>query len=155
MFCNRCGCALPPASRFCSRCGTPVVENTPPSSGQQYARRLHTLGALWVAMGAICLLPSLIFMGFGMHGSFYHSGWNPVFSPIPLLFGIPSALLGLGAVVVGWGLLHREPWARGAAIVAGILFIFHPPFGTLLGIFTLWALLSERESALHPRTQRH
>jgi hypothetical protein len=55
------------------------------------------------------------------------------------------AVLGVGA---GWGLLQREGWARPAAIALGILNLFDPPFGTALGIYTLWVLLpaeSERE----------
>jgi hypothetical protein len=50
----------------------------------------------------------------------------------------------------GWGLLHRESWARILALIAGFLALFHPPFGTALGIYTLWVLLSaesEREYA--------
>ena len=148
MFCNRCGCPFPKGSRFCSRCGAAVVENAPLAAGQQAERHVHTLGVLWIALGAVCLLPSLFFLGIGFDHASFHPGWNPVFSPVPFLIGFPSVLLGLGAVFVGWGLLHREPWARTAAIVAGVLFLFHPLFGTLLGIFTLWVFLSQRPGPL-------
>jgi len=43
--------------------------------------------------------------------------------------------------VVGWGLLQREPWARIVTIIMAFLALFHIPFGTALGIYTLWVLL--------------
>jgi hypothetical protein len=43
--------------------------------------------------------------------------------------------------LVGWGLLHREPWARILTIILAFLALFNVPFGTALGIYTLWVLL--------------
>jgi hypothetical protein len=58
---------------------------------------------------------------------------------------VAGGILGL---VTGWGLLQREPWARTLAIVMACLNMVHMPFGTILGIYTLWVLLpaaSEQE----------
>ena len=44
---------------------------------------------------------------------------------------------------MGLGLMQKRPWARAAAIVLGVLALFHPPFGTALGVYTLWVLLSD------------
>jgi hypothetical protein len=63
----------------------------------------------------------------------------------PLIFTIVGAgflFIGVAELLVGWGLIQRERWARTAAIVVGVLALLHPPFGTLLGIYTLWVLLS-------------
>lgn len=141
MFCNRCGNPFPDGSRYCARCGAAVLESVAPRPDGGSQHRVHTLGILWMIMGGLCLLPSFFFTGFHLAG--FHPIWSPPFGPIAFLFGIPSVLLGLGAIFLGWGLLRGEPWARTAAIVAGILFIFHPPFGTVLGIFTLWTFLSQ------------
>ena len=43
--------------------------------------------------------------------------------------------------LAGWGLLHREPWARVLALVLGFIALIHIPFGTALGVYTLWVLL--------------
>ena len=51
-----------------------------------------------------------------------------------------SALLSLPGLVVGYGLLKRRPWARIAAIVVSLLIGLHFPIGTLLGVYTLWAM---------------
>jgi hypothetical protein len=65
--------------------------------------------------------------------------------------------VGLGLVAVsvlglmaGWGLLERQPWARTLTIVLGVLHLLNVPFGTALGIYTLWVLVpaaSEEEYA--------
>ena len=44
------------------------------------------------------------------------------------------------ALIVLYGAFIPNTWRR-CAIVVGILTIFHPPFGTALGIYTLWVLL--------------
>jgi hypothetical protein len=54
---------------------------------------------------------------------------------------IGGAAVGL---IAGWGLLARQPWARTLAIVLGSLSLFDVPFGTALGIYTLWVLLPAR-----------
>jgi hypothetical protein len=46
-------------------------------------------------------------------------------------------------VCVGLGLMYRASWARTAAIILGILALFHPPFGTALGVYSLWVLLAD------------
>ena len=54
----------------------------------------------------------------------------------------------LAGLAVGVGLLERRSWARVLAIVLGIISLIHMPFGTALGIYTLWVLMpaeSERE----------
>jgi hypothetical protein len=38
--------------------------------------------------------------------------------------------------------MQRQSWARIAAVILGILSLFHPPVGTALGIYTLWVLLA-------------
>ena len=57
-------------------------------------------------------------------------------------------LSGVVGLIAGWGLLDRQPWARMLAIVLGFINLIHMPFGTALGVYTLWVLLpaqSEQE----------
>jgi hypothetical protein len=77
------------------------------------------------------------------------------FSGMPLFlhglmrfFGFLLIAGGILGIVTGWGLLERRPWARTLAIVLGVFRLFDMPFGTALGIYTLWVLLpasSEQE----------
>jgi hypothetical protein len=38
-------------------------------------------------------------------------------------------------------LIQREPWARLVALVLGFIALFNVPFGTAVGVYTLWVLL--------------
>jgi phage shock protein PspC (stress-responsive transcriptional regulator) len=62
----------------------------------------------------------------------------------PLLSTIAIILLAKAACgfIAGYGLLQRERWARVLALVMGFISLFiNIPFGTALGIYTMWVLL--------------
>ena len=56
----------------------------------------------------------------------------------PVLAGQGKAVLGF---IAGWGMLRREPWARIVALVLGFISLFNIPFGTAIGVYTMWVLL--------------
>ncbi len=58
------------------------------------------------------------------------------------IIGFMLALL-VPRVVAGFGLVGRRPWARLLAIVLSVLGLVSFPFGTALGAYGLWVLLSE------------
>jgi hypothetical protein len=75
-------------------------------------------------------------------------------------FVVPLVLSAIGGslfivaacgILLGWGLLRLQPWARMAAIVVGIVALLHPPFGTALGIYTLWVLLTDQGGVEYDR----
>jgi hypothetical protein len=146
MFCDRCGATLDDSFGFCPRCGKPLATPLMPVQSR-LAGHIRLLGILWVALSVFSLVPGVALLTFFGHHF-------PFFVPLPFLGGllrllgfafIAGGLLGLAA---GWGLLERQPWARTLAIVLGILRLLDMPFGTALGIYTLWVLLpasSERE----------
>ncbi len=69
---------------------------------------------------------------------------------IILIASIPS-------IVAGIGLLRFAPWSRILAIIVSALHLVNVPFGTALGIYGLWALLSHDSRYLfetdHPPVQ--
>ncbi|OLE57373.1 MAG: hypothetical protein AUG13_04345 [Chloroflexi bacterium 13_1_20CM_2_59_7] len=109
-------------------------------------RHLRTLGILWIVVGVLFLIPSIIALAVGSiaHVAIPGSeGMARALGPLVLyLIGGSLLVVGAGGICVGWGLMQRQPWARIAALILGILALFHPPFGTALGIYTLWVLLS-------------
>ena len=51
--------------------------------------------------------------------------------------------LSVPGLIAGIGLLKRRPWARILTIVLSVLNLINIPFGTILGIYGLWVLLSQ------------
>ena len=56
---------------------------------------------------------------------------------IILLFALPS-------LIVGIGLLTRQSWAMIFALIMGCLNLFSFPFGTAIGIYTIWVYSEEQ-----------
>lgn len=145
MFCDQCGTALQSGQQFCSRCGKEVtgfVAGYPQRS--RLKEHVRLLAILWFAYSAVealggvvlFIIANTIFLhkhAIGSPAGFLH----PLLSVIAVFVLVKAAVGFLG----GYGLLQREPWARILTLVLGFLALIHPPFGTALGVYTLWVLL--------------
>ena len=60
--------------------------------------------------------------------------------------------LSVPVIIAGIGLLKHRPWARILTIVLSVLNLINIPFGTLLGIYGLWVLLSRKIGPLFDAT---
>lgn len=149
MFCNQCRTELQPDYNLCPKCGTPIGRLAQPLAvpGQgRLERHLRTLGILWIVVGALFLIPSAVLLTMGSVAHVAIPGMEGMGRmlgpPLLSLIGTVFLLLAGAQICVGWGLMQHQPWARIAAVILGILSLFHPPIGTALGIYTLWVLLS-------------
>ncbi len=64
------------------------------------------------------------------------------------MIGVAVLVKAAAGFFAGYGLLQRERWARLLTLVLSFLALFNLPFGTALGIYSLWVLFpaeSERE----------
>jgi hypothetical protein len=147
MFCNQCGNDIQAGYGVCPKCGQAIAWPVTPVPQTRLQRHLRTLAILWVVVGCLWLVPSLIMMALGSVAHLVIPGTEALARNLgPLvLFIIGGSLLivGAGGIMVGWGLMRHQSWARMTAIVVGVLALFHPPFGTALGIYTLWVLLPD------------
>jgi hypothetical protein len=57
-------------------------------------------------------------------------------------------LVSLPGLVAGFGLLSYRNWARILGIVLCAVNLIHIPFGTILGVYGLWVLLSKETEQL-------
>lgn len=147
MFCDQCGTQLEAGQAYCSSCGKEVkgpVFLAAPRPGR-VAAHVRLLGILWLALSAFDVVAGV--------GALIVARW--VFGPDGPAFGAPAfirplitigGLISLGKAAFGfasgWGLLNRQPWARPLAIVVAVISLFFQiPFGTALGVYTLWVLL--------------
>jgi hypothetical protein len=144
MFCDRCGAQMADMARFCPGCGKPFAAAAPPpvlvtGPTNRVARHLRNVGILWIVYSCIHLIPGLIvgslpnWLGWD-HDFFWGHGFFRFIGGV-LMF---KAILG---IIAGWGLLDRQSWARIFVIILAFLSLLHFPFGTAIGIYTLWVLL--------------
>lgn len=149
MYCDGCGAAIGGGQKFCSKCGKPIASAAPMPATNRIAGNLKLLAILWMVLSVVtCLIPGL----FLVLGADLAAPYIPPDAPgfiVPLLHGIGIFLLCGAAIglLAGWGLLEGQPWARMLAIVLGFLNLLHIPFGTALGIYTLWVLLPAQSEA--------
>ena len=143
MFCDRCGTRLREQQRYCDACGKPagIVPFMPVQN--RIGGHIRLLGIFWIAISAFRLIPGVFLGAFFRHGMpWFRDSDMPNFI-FPMMHTLSVVLLGTAVlgIVAGWGLLERRPWARMLAIVLGCIFLVDMPFGTALGIYTLWVLL--------------
>ena len=176
MFCDKCGTPLTPGSQFCSSCGKAVGAAPagtaipgPPAAGAsamidgRVQRHIQLVATLWLANGILRfaevgwilvvgrMLP--FFVGWGANRPFMN--WPFDF----LSFGLYSiagllAFFGVAHLLLAWGLFQREPWARMLGLVIGFLSLLRPPFGTALGVYTIWVLLPHQSGQEYERLSR-
>lgn len=171
MVCQACGNPLEAGVHFCPRCGAQIAAAPPPAYPSPYPpftvapehrvrRNLQTLGILWCIFGAYRVLAGLIGIfvlgiatsrSFGgepwmwrghFHGPFaapwFTAPWMAALLPVVAVVSVAAALL---AFLVAFGLMTRQPWGRAVGIIVAILSLWKFPFGTALGIYTLWVLV--------------
>jgi len=170
MYCDKCGTPLTPGAQFCSSCGkaagaAPVVAGAvaQPVSDGRVQRHIQLVASLWLATGILRFVEVGWILLVGRMLPFF-TGWgNGVrFANFPfdfLAFGMYSiggmlALFGVAHLVLAWGLFQREPWARTLGLVLGFLALLRPPFGTALGIYTIWVLLPQQSGHEYERLSR-
>lgn len=77
----------------------------------------------------------------------------PILGTIGMVVFVAAAVLSLPGIIAGFGLLAHKPWARILTIVLSALELLHVPFGTILGVYGLWVLLSAgTEQLFQPAT---
>ena len=171
MFCDQCGATLSPGAQYCAACGKAVVAGSsrvsapvvPPSAAGRVQRHLNLLATLWLANGVIRaarfsslllaghVLPWLAGWGFGpgLHG------WPFSWLPFGFYgFAAYQAAFGVAHIVLAWGLFQRQPWARMLGIILGVIALIRVPFGTALGIYTLWVLAPESSAQEYEQLSR-
>lgn len=160
MFCDGCGCRLNDNAQFCTRCGKslpalPVARQASVLGDGRVNRHLKTVASLWMVYGILRLMEMFWILVIGR--AFLPPLIRDITSSVD---GFPSGFplerlisgglaiagfwVGIFAVleiVLAWGLFERRTWARILALVIGFLALLRFPFGTALGIYTLWVLL--------------
>jgi hypothetical protein len=108
------------------------------------------IGWLHIVFGLFGVFAAFAVFGGSMVGGMF-SGSAKGMIGMGLLgtFGaIVLAAISIPGLIAGYGLLKYYEWARILTIVIAVLELIRFPLGTILGIYTLWALLSAEGSSL-------
>ena len=147
MFCDKCGATLaggpallqPLRKRSCRRGDYRL------SAAQSSLREhIRLLGIFWLALSALDGLMGVA--SYIVANTVFNLGTHPerptFLHPLLSFIGILVVIKAFAGFATGWGLIQREPWARTLAVVLAFpSLFFNVPFGTALGIYTLWVLL--------------
>ena len=106
-------------------------------------KHVTVLGVLYIAFSALGIIAAMIaftaIVGGGMiSGDSKAMAITAIVGPTIAFFLLIVSLPGF---IGGIFLLKRRPWARILLLVLGFLNLIQIPFGTALGIYTIWVLL--------------
>ena len=112
---------------------------------------VKVLGVLHIAMGALGLIGALLLvLVFGGVAGIVAADGDPDAAVAFSIIGLTGTAivmfvvcLSLPGVIIGIGLVQFRSWARIGGIVLSILDLIWIPFGTILGVYGLWVLLSK------------
>ncbi len=113
---------------------------------KEMEQHLTVLAVLHIAWSAMGLLSAVIIFTFVAGGGML-SGDIEVMT-ITTTIGSSIAFLltitNLPGLIGGIALLKRRNWGRILTLIVGFLYMLIVPFGTVLGIYTVWVLLSDK-----------
>ena len=156
MNCRKCQNVMNPQERFCSKCGTDSFMEQPSAlvhgRTSNWDAHVKVLGWILIISSLFMAIPALslfLFPGMMRMGmiprSFPFAG--PVFTGIALTFiTIPTV-----NIIAGIGLMKYREWARILTLILAAFMLIGFPFGTAIGIYAFWVLLSSEGSAAYRR----
>lgn len=157
MYCNHCGSPVAADQLVCQQCGrSPAESRAALIARSRVPEHLHLLAIFWYVVGSILMIPVAVMLVLAGIARSLHGGDFPPFvntlGPF-ILLSIATFLsaIAVACLLTGWGLQRVKPWGRTLALVMGFVALVHPPFGTALGIYTLYVLLSSDAGAEYAR----
>ena len=122
-------------------------------------KHIQILGILHIVYSAFVLLAGailfILLLGIGtVVGSIQdvpgivHEGVPAILLVITLVIETLLFLFASPGIIAGVGLLNKKEWGRILALVVGFFDLLHIPFGTMLGVYTIWALMNDEVVAV-------
>jgi len=148
MFCDQCGNSIVAGQQFCSQCGKAFAGTVPMVPRSRVQEHVRLVAIFWIVYSAFNVIGGVVMIVLAdtIFGHLGHIAEIPGeiliwLRPLMVSMGSITLLKAAAGFFAGWGLLHREPWARILALIVAFLALLNIPIGTALGIYTLWVLL--------------
>jgi len=106
-------------------------------------KHINVVAALQIGLSIFNLLIAfLIFTVLKLVGGFVEEpNAETVLSTIADILAIVFILISVPGILAGLGLYKRREWARILTLILSVIEIFSFPFGTAIGIYSIWALI--------------
>lgn len=106
-------------------------------------KNINIVAALQIGLSIFNLLIAfLIFTVLKVVGGFVDdANGSTILSLIADILAIVFIIISLPGILAGMGLYKRKEWARILTIILSVIELFSFPFGTAIGIFSIWALI--------------
>jgi hypothetical protein len=106
-------------------------------------KNINIVAALQIGLSIFNLLIAfLIFTVLKVVGGFVDdSNGSTILSLVADILAIVFIVISLPGIFAGMGLYKRREWARVLTIILSVVELFSFPFGTAIGIFSIWALI--------------
>jgi hypothetical protein len=127
-------------------------------------KHIQILSILNIVYGSLGVLGALIVLAvFGGVATIIHLDEGaepgaefaiPIVGAIGALVFLVLIVTSAPSIIAGIALLKFKEWARILALVVSALHLFSIPFGTALGIYGFWVLLSQESTALFHSRER-
>jgi hypothetical protein len=118
-------------------------------------KHIELLGILHIVYHSIGLIIALVVMMFIAGGGLVSRDEYAIMVTLAVALTIASMVIifSIPGIIGGIGLLKMRPWARILILIMGFLALLEIPFGTALGIYTIWALMNDEAMKLFENTQ--
>ena len=128
--------------------------NSSPDVGpEQMEKHVTAVAVLHIALSSLNLVAAIIVFLAVVAGGFISGDEEAMI----ITTGVGSAiaviliLLSAPGIIGGVALLRWQSWARYLVLALGFLNLLHVPLGTILGVYTIWALMKDETVTLFRR----
>ncbi len=127
-------------------------------SPQDSETHVNVVAWLHIILSVLGLLVTalvfLVFVGIGLLlAASDETAAMGIFAVIATIIGGFLFLVSVPGLIGGIGLLQRQNWARILVLILSVLQLFNVPFGTAVGVYSLWTLTRDETQALFGETK--
>ncbi len=119
-------------------------------------KHITVLGGLYIGFNIIGIMVAVLLLVV-MVGSGFISGDSEAVAITAIVGGALAfmlSVLSVPGIIGGIGLLYMKSWARILVLILGFLELLNIPFGTALGIYTIWVLMKDETIKLFEEAGR-
>ncbi|HAH22553.1 MAG TPA: hypothetical protein DCL77_02100 [Prolixibacteraceae bacterium] len=112
-------------------------------------KQINTVAALQIGLSIFSLLIALtLYSILRLIGGFINDpSGEMVLRIIANVASTILVILSVPGILAGWGLYKRREWARILTLILSVIGLFNFPFGTAIGIYSIWVLIQPESVA--------